>query len=275
MKSPPQIKRQTLAEQMADSLQEAILNGEWAPGDGLPTEPELAAQFGVSRAVVRDATRMLVAQGLVRAEHGRGVFVTEPDNDAFADALLLALRRVDARVWDLERFQQIMFPELLAAAVQAMTAADLDQIREQIAAYLAHYAALMRRLAVDGTEATPAENAQLLNAFRQLMTAIFQATHNKVFMLLARPLLNLANFRDWQRADQIELAAAVEDTIARETAYFQRLLRALESDDPQVARAIGQTLLILPPEAVQAMQATPIGERVTIPPEAWQDLQSE
>ena len=268
MKSPPQIKRQTLAEQMADSLREAILNEEWAAGEGLPTEPELAAQFGVSRAVVRDATRMLVAQGLVRAEHGRGVFVTEPDNDAFADALLLALRRVDARVWDLERFQQILFPELLAVAVQEMTAADLDLIREQITGYLAEYAQLMRRLATDGTEATPAENSRLLNAFRQLMISIFRATHNKVLMLLARPLLNLHNFRDWQRADQIELDVAVEDTIARETSYFQQLLAALESGDPQVARAIGQTLLALPPPAVEAMQATPIGQRVVIPPSA-------
>jgi DNA-binding transcriptional MocR family regulator len=80
------LPRRTLAEQMADALTEAILAGRPAAGEALPTEPELAAQFGVSRAVVRDATRMLVARGLVEAQHGRGVFVTGSPVAAFGDA---------------------------------------------------------------------------------------------------------------------------------------------------------------------------------------------
>ncbi|MCZ7671106.1 MAG: winged helix-turn-helix domain-containing protein [Chloroflexi bacterium] len=67
------VKKQTLAEQVAESLKESILNGDFVPGEALPTEPELAEAFGVSRAVIRDATRMLAARGLVQAEHGRGV----------------------------------------------------------------------------------------------------------------------------------------------------------------------------------------------------------
>jgi len=97
-------KKQTLAEQMAETVQELILSGEVQGGVTLPTEPELAEQFGVSRAVVRDATRILMARGLVEVEHGRGVFVTQPQNEAFGEALLLALRRVGATVWDVEQF---------------------------------------------------------------------------------------------------------------------------------------------------------------------------
>ena len=50
------VKKQTMAEQMAETIQELILSGALESGETLPTEPELAEQFGVSRAVVRDAT---------------------------------------------------------------------------------------------------------------------------------------------------------------------------------------------------------------------------
>ena len=115
------LKRQTLAEQLADTLKEAILAGRWAAGEALPTEPELAAQFGVSRAVVRDGTRMLAARGLVEAQHGRGVFVTGSPVAAFSDALLLALRRAGATAWDVERFEQMVLPEVQAEAARQAT----------------------------------------------------------------------------------------------------------------------------------------------------------
>ena len=51
-----------MAEQMAMAIQEGIISGELAPGSPLPSEPQLAEQFGVSRAVVRDATRILMAR---------------------------------------------------------------------------------------------------------------------------------------------------------------------------------------------------------------------
>ena len=77
---------------MAQSLQDDILQGIYKAKEALPTEPQLAEQFGVSRAVVRDAARLLMARGLVKVQHGRGMFVTQPKNNAFGDALLLALQ---------------------------------------------------------------------------------------------------------------------------------------------------------------------------------------
>jgi len=78
---------------------------------------ELAEQFGVSRAVMRDATRILMAQGLVEVKHGLGVFVTPSQNEAFGEALLLALRRAGATVWDVEQFEQVILPEVVLLRV--------------------------------------------------------------------------------------------------------------------------------------------------------------
>ncbi len=60
---------------LAQSLREAITSGVLGPGDKLPSERTLAEQHGVARNTAREAVRLLAQEGLVRAEHGRGVFV--------------------------------------------------------------------------------------------------------------------------------------------------------------------------------------------------------
>jgi GntR family transcriptional regulator len=61
--------------QIADRLRERILGGEFAPGDPLPSESELVAEFGVSRPTVRSALSLLKNEGRIHARQGRGVFV--------------------------------------------------------------------------------------------------------------------------------------------------------------------------------------------------------
>lgn len=53
-----------------------ISDRDMRPGDQLPTEPELAEQFGVSRSTIREALKLLEQDGLVNAIQGRGRFVS-------------------------------------------------------------------------------------------------------------------------------------------------------------------------------------------------------
>jgi GntR family transcriptional regulator len=61
--------------QIAALLREQIKLGGLAPGEKLPSEAELIAHFGVARMTVRQAVQELRGEGLVVAEHGKGVFV--------------------------------------------------------------------------------------------------------------------------------------------------------------------------------------------------------
>ena len=69
---------QTLWAAIAQRLWREIAE-RYEAGDLLPSEAELAAAFGVSRLTLRRAIDELVAEGLVRREHGRGVRVLGPD----------------------------------------------------------------------------------------------------------------------------------------------------------------------------------------------------
>lgn len=67
-----------LYHQLAASLSGAIAEGRFKPGQRLPSEPELARCFGVTRPTVRQATRLLAERRLVEAKRGSGTFVRTP-----------------------------------------------------------------------------------------------------------------------------------------------------------------------------------------------------
>ncbi|MFE0757428.1 FadR/GntR family transcriptional regulator [Inquilinus sp. NPDC058860] len=66
-----------LAERVVKALQEDVETGRLAAGDRLPTEPGLAASFGVSRTVIREAVSRLRADGILVSRQGAGVFVSD------------------------------------------------------------------------------------------------------------------------------------------------------------------------------------------------------
>lgn len=62
--------------QIADIFRQRIARGIWARGLRLPANESLAAEFGVSRVTIRQAVDLLVRDGIMRAEQGRGTFIT-------------------------------------------------------------------------------------------------------------------------------------------------------------------------------------------------------
>jgi DNA-binding transcriptional regulator YhcF (GntR family) len=64
-------------QQVANALRAAILTRRLAPGDKLPSGPQLAERYGVARMTVQQAIRLLRDEGLVVSRQGSGVFVRE------------------------------------------------------------------------------------------------------------------------------------------------------------------------------------------------------
>jgi GntR family transcriptional regulator len=60
---------------ISEELSRDIRAGAWKVGDRIPSEPELAQTYGVSRGTVRNAVEQLVNEGMLRKEQGRGTFV--------------------------------------------------------------------------------------------------------------------------------------------------------------------------------------------------------
>ncbi|GLT20656.1 GntR family transcriptional regulator [Zoogloea oryzae] len=129
-----QINRpQRLSDAVGSALEKRIRSGALKPGERLPTEAQLGAQFAVSRAVVREAVARLKAEGLVESRQGSGVFVaTRPGAAAFRMNAGLPASAHDAR----DVFELRLIVEAAAAERAAVrhTPESLTQIGEALAA---------------------------------------------------------------------------------------------------------------------------------------------
>jgi GntR family transcriptional regulator len=76
-----------LYQQIIDVLFAKIKQGNLKPGDNLPSEAELRAEFHVSRSVIRQAIESMSRQGLIYTQQGRGSFVSPPRIDKPLDVL--------------------------------------------------------------------------------------------------------------------------------------------------------------------------------------------
>lgn len=81
------IATKSLAEAVAEQLMALIAKGHLKPGDRLPTEPEMMAQFGVGRSTLREAVKSLVVAGLLETRRSAGTFVSESYTDFLSQRL--------------------------------------------------------------------------------------------------------------------------------------------------------------------------------------------
>jgi DNA-binding FadR family transcriptional regulator len=108
-------------QQVADVLRHSIVTGELSEGDSLGHESDLVERFGVSRPSLREALRILEAEGLITVRRGvlGGVVVHEPDErmTARTAAVVLQTRNVAlSDVFEARRLLEITAVRVLAAA---------------------------------------------------------------------------------------------------------------------------------------------------------------
>lgn len=125
-------------EQVADQLRELIVCGDLGPAQRLPSEAELAAEFGVSRPTVREALRLLSADSLIRTAKGAngGNFVTLPTVDHVQESLSsnISLLNQSERVSLGEFLEARELLEVPAArlAARRRSAGDVESLRAAI-----------------------------------------------------------------------------------------------------------------------------------------------
>ena len=111
---------------LVEDLKQRIRRGEWLPGERLPSITRLAKDLEVSTGSVREALRSLQSIGLVRIEHGRGVFIT-----GSRSSIELASHFQDVSIGllvALTETRRLLEPELAALAAERGTDEELAEI---------------------------------------------------------------------------------------------------------------------------------------------------
>lgn len=189
-------------------VRSAILSGRYKSGDRLPTEREMARQFGVSRVTIRDALRALEASGLIEVRvggHG-GPFVANPDPAALSESLSNHFHLHGTTFRELAEARLALETTAVRLATERATADDLAAIRAAL-----------------GEAGDSASRSVDFHA------ALVRAGHNKALFVMwsaTRALLQQAfDTLHARQPDMVEVARRVH----------RRLYEAIEKRDAELA----------------------------------------
>lgn len=127
----PNFKRENLVEMVFDALKEKILDGQFKPGDRLPTQEELCQQFGVSRTVMIGAFHKLSSLKLIESCPGRGTFVCAPDSNLVLEPIVNALlldKPTTRELIETRYYLERVIARLAAKHIDAQQTAELQTI---------------------------------------------------------------------------------------------------------------------------------------------------
>ncbi|MBI1879147.1 MAG: FadR family transcriptional regulator [Chloroflexi bacterium] len=192
----------TLSDRVTDQIENLIIANHLQPGDQLPPERELARQFGVSRTVVREAIRGLVAKSLLEVRSGGGTVVRRPTAEVVAQSMSLFLRGAQPTVnyEKIHEVRRLLEIEIAGLAAERHTEADLVRIEENL--------------------------ARIDIAFH---AALAQATHNELFNLLLDSLADIMY--------EVRISGfTVPNAMARGLTYHSAIFEQVQASNPAGAR---------------------------------------
>lgn len=202
---------------LAEKLQRQILSGAYPPGSPLPTERELVATSGLSRGSVREALRILGAQGLVRTRAGRygGSVVSRPTDAQLAGHINFFAKGRGVALSALVEARQALEPMVAYLAARHRTAEDLSALR---------------RISIRLNDAAQGDVPGFLEENANWHTALAAASHNDLLRAFTASISGLM-----LEASRIENFAS--DNVRKlVTQAHQRILLAIEARDADAAR---------------------------------------
>lgn len=150
---------------LAEAIADGIVSRGMRPGDRLPTEAEMIAEYEVGRATLREALRVLEAQGVIeiRVGAGGGPFVARPDTHQLTRTLSLLLRMSGVTLREVLDARLIVEPALAGQAAARRVATD-------VAGLLANQSAL---------EKAPRGGDEFMRLNQEFHTLIADASQNR------------------------------------------------------------------------------------------------
>ncbi len=206
------VQSERLYERIANQIEQRIAMGDLKVGDQLPTELDLAKQFGVSRTAVREAVKALREKGLIEIRLGRGTFVTQGAEAAVRHSLGLLLK-TEKGLTHLAEVREILEPEIAALAATRIS-------EENIAAMTK--ALQTMEIALDNVDI-------FAEADLDFHLALAEATQNPLIPSLMDSIIDLLR-------EERKRTGAAEGGLARGQCHHKKILAAVICRDPQAAR---------------------------------------
>jgi GntR family transcriptional regulator, transcriptional repressor for pyruvate dehydrogenase complex len=208
-RKPPADTRVTA--KLIRSIKRLISSGEIVPGAKFPPERELAKEFGVNRASLRQALKVLEIMGVLTQRVGDGTYLSASAESILKEPLDFLILLDDLSHHELMETRMIVEPELAARAAERATTEDLVSLRRAIAA-MENCRTNQERLEAD-------------LAFHQ---CIFRASGNRICHLL----FNVIHRSVLTSMSQLSTRVPID----RPLTFHKRIFAAIQQRNPEDAR---------------------------------------
>ena len=208
------VSREGLHEQVVEQMQELIFEKHLRSGSRLPGERELCERFGVSRTVIREASKVLAQRGLLVIEPGRGTFVTLPAEHDVHRSIALFARARDVSFANLVEVRRALEPEI--AELAAARATETHRQRLQAC--------------IEVMDRSLADPEAYVAADQEFHSVLAEATGNDIFIAITGVIVSLA-----QNARR--LMFAIPEAPDRGQSYHRRILECIVASDGTGARS--------------------------------------
>ncbi|MFI9605271.1 FadR/GntR family transcriptional regulator [Streptomyces sp. NPDC052043] len=202
-----------------DEIRRQIHEGEWVPGDRLPSEAELTKTLGISRASLREATRALVHSGLLAVRQGDGTYVVAVDEAA----VTLSRKIMNSKTSEVLEVRRGLDASAVPLAAVRRTEADLTALRE----------------ALDDRQrsAEAGDLDSFIEADLRFHMAVAQASHNELLIDLYASL-------------NVPFRKSLGGAMGQGTKEHEALYRAIERRDTEGATELALAIVarMEPPE---------------------------
>ncbi len=204
----PRIRRATLAEQVEAHIRDLIVSGALGPGAFLPSAIKLAAEFGVSRAIVREAMKSLQAKGLIAVANGKRARVKPITSSVLVDFFYRFTRPHTQAAVELLELRRGLETQSATLAARRRTEEDLTEIwrlvREMEGKLGAPEAFLDVDVALHLAIASASKNRMLFHLVDSIREVLRDA--------MKEGLLSRSNSPDWHtiQEDHVRLVRFIE-----------------------------------------------------------------
>jgi len=211
------LDREPLYAQVASRIVNQILAGAVPAGTRLPSERQLSEQFAVSRVVIREAMKVLVRNGIVEIQPGRGTFTVDRTHNSLWQSFDL-LRQLQGL--DDSKLLEVRAPLEIAIAGLAATRAEAQDV-------------IILETCLQDMEHSDGDVERHMATDERFHVVLAAATRNQLFEALMQSLVVLLR-NPRRRLRQLVLARGGPN---RALEHHRRILAAVKRRDAAAAEA--------------------------------------
>ena len=167
--------QEKLYKTIVNQIRKMIVSGVLKKGDQLPSERELASQFGVSRTAVREAIKSLSEIGLVDIMVGKGTFVSNNTTDRIVESFNLLLHVEQVKMKDLHSARNVLETPIAKMAARNRTDENIERLK----------------ILLIEMESTQEQTKKFINADPEFHIELAPASGNTAYTVLIQAIIQI------------------------------------------------------------------------------------